>query len=129
MPGRWSLVGDEAHGGHEPVAPARQRLDIGGCVACIAKRFAQAGDYAVEAVVEGDKRASGPYACPQLVVRHQLSGAFEQEQEREQRLLLKTHAAQIPKQLARSRIELEGSKPIPRSRWCRHRRMVAQDSG
>ena len=101
---------DRRNVGEEPIAATGNGLDEARILRRVAQRFTNLVDGFVEAVIEVDDRLA-PKSLAQLFPGYQLSGLFQQHRQDLKRLLLQPDPQAALRQFARSKVDLEDTKP------------------
>jgi hypothetical protein len=95
----------DPNGGDEPVAPAGNGFDESGVTRIIPKSFPDLEYRNSQALVEFDEGILRPKSVPNLFPRNNLSGAFDKQYQKSERLVLQTHANRSARQCAISRVK------------------------
>ena len=91
-------------------------MDESRIVGRVAERGSELADAVGEAAVEVDVGVLAPEVRPQLVARHEIARAREQQRERARRLRLERHGTIGPRQHRGAIVELEDPESVGHSR-------------
>jgi len=114
------MAGRYFHGCYELVAPSRKRLDEGGIVGGIAKRFAQPFNGGIQSSLEINKRILVPQSRAQLFPAYHFARVFQQLEEYLAGLLLKFQFHPLLAKLRGSQIKLKYAEAIDGTVLGRH---------
>ena len=89
----------------EPIAPPRNGFDESGITRIIPKSFPDLEYRHSQALIEFDKGILGPKSVPNLFPRNNLSGAFDKQYQKSERLFLQAHTDRSTRKCAISRVK------------------------
>ena len=107
---------DRRHRRNEPIASPRQSLDKPWIFSIVVECVAQLPGRGVETVIEVDKGAGRPQPFAQGFARHDLSRVLQEHRQHLKWLLLQLQLEAIAAQLARFKVNVEGSEMFAH-RW------------
>jgi hypothetical protein len=76
----------------------------------VSQYLAQLADRGIEPGIKINKSVGGPQALPKLISRHDFASAFQEENQKSEKLLRQPRGVTVIPKLSRSQVELEFSE-------------------